>query len=422
MKAMADATSNSWSASLRYLQNTLRMAFGALARWPLRAALTSFGILIGVAAVTVTVALGEGTQRKVSAQVDKLGSNALVVQATTRSRSGAVGQDDLALLTEADGDSIRDHGEGIAYVAPMLISREQLVYSTGNVNGEIVGTTLDFFPIRAWSTSQGDLWDEQAESTGAKVCVIGKTLAEELFGEGDPVGRVIRIGRHPFRIIGLMEPKGQDAFGRDEDARVLMPIRAARSKLRPAQFGQVDSLLVSSDAPEDSSRAKKSITRILRQRHRLAEGVENDFRVRSQAEFREVQGRVLGVLNVLLVSIALVSLVVGGVGIMNIMLVSVSERTREIGVRMAIGARQRDILIQFLVEALVLSLAGGLLGALIAAVLIEFLARQLDIPMQLSVPALGTALVISMSIGVLFGFLPARRAAGLDPIDALRAE
>ncbi len=410
------------AAAPLYLFNTLRMAFGVLARWPLRAALTAFGILIGVAAVTVTVALGEGTRRKVSAQVDKLGSNALVIQATTRARSGAVSSNDLALLSESDADAIRAHGEGVAHVAPMLVSREQLVFAAGNVNGEIVGTTLDFFPIREWKTARGGVWDRQAENTGARVCVIGQTLSDELFGDEDPVGRVVRIGRHPFRIIGLMEPKGQDTFGRDEDARVLMPIKAARSKLRPAQFGQVDSLLISSDSAENSNRAKRSATSILRQRHGLAERVENDFRVRSQAEFREVQGRILGVLNVLLVSIALVSLVVGGVGIMNIMLVSVSERTREIGIRMAIGARERDILIQFLVEASVLSLCGGASGAAIAAIIIELLAGALDIPMTISIPALSTALAVSMGIGVVFGFLPARRAAALDPIEALRSE
>lgn len=404
-----------------YSTNTLRMAFGALARWPLRAGLTAFGVLIGVAAVTVTVALGEGTKRKVSAQVDKLGSNALTIQAQSRQRVGAVG-DELALLTEADGRAIAREAIGVEHVAPMLSSNEQLVFATSNVNAEVVGTTREFFSIRNWETSSGELWDETAENTGAKVCVIGQTLREELFGEAEPTGRVIRIGRHPFRVVGLLEPKGQDSFGRDEDARVLMPIRAARSKLRPAQFGQVDSLLVSAKSEADTQRVRLSATRILRQRHGLAEGVESDFRIRSQAEFREVQAKVLGVLTMLLVSIALVSLVVGGVGIMNIMLVSVSERTREIGIRLAIGARQRDILVQFLVEALVLSLVGGAAGALLAATAIELLARALDIPMVLSLPALTAALAVSMGIGVVFGYLPARRAAALDPIDALRSE
>ncbi len=404
------------------LANAVFMAFAALARWPLRAALTAFGILIGVAAVTITVSLGEGTRAKVAQQVDKLGSNALMIQASSRVSSGAVTSDDLALLSEGDAEAI---GRGIAevsHVAPVLMSREQIVFATGNVDAEVMGTTLGFFPIRNWATLAGTLWDEQAQNTGSRVCVIGQTVREELFGDADPVGRVVRIGRHPFTIIGLLEPKGQDAFGRDEDARVLMPIKTARSKLRPAAFGQVDTLLVSARSADESERAKRAVSQLLRQRHGLAEGVENDFRIRSQEEFREVQGRILGVLNTLLVSIALVSLVVGGVGIMNILLVSVSERTREIGIRMAIGARRNDILLQFLVEALVLSVLGGALGALVAVVGVSLLGPVLQLPMRVSPRALVTALGVSSAIGIAFGFLPARRAAGLDPIEALRSE
>lgn len=410
------------SSGLRYLVNTLRMALGAIARWPLRAALTALGILIGVAAVTVTVALGQGTRQKVSEQVEKLGSNALMIQASSRAQSGAITDDSLALLTEADAEAIAREVRGARHVAPLLMSREQLVYQDRNVSGEVVGTTRDFFAVRQWSTTTGSLWDETAENTGARVCVLGQTLSDELFGSGDPVGRIIRIGRHPFRVIGLMAPKGQDAFGRDEDARVLMPIRTARSKLRPAQFGQVDSIIVSAVDEASSERVSKAATLLLRQRHGLAEGVESDFRIRSQAEFRAIQGRVMGVLSALLVSVAAVSLVVGGVGIMNIMLVSVSERTKEIGIRLAVGARERDIMIQFLVEALVLSLLGGALGAASAAACISVLSSVLELPMTISIPALSAGLIISMGIGVVFGFLPAKRAAALDPIDALRGD
>ncbi len=408
--------------TLRYLLTTLRLSFWSLSRWPLRAALTVFGVLIGVAAVTITVALGEGTKRKVSAQVDQLGSNALLIQPRADSQSGAVTEERMPLLTESDGRAIAQQVPAVAHVAPMLGAMAQVVFATGNMNAEIVGTTAEFFEVRSWKTSQGVLWDEHAEKTGARVCVIGETIREELFGGADPVGRVVRIGRHPFRIIGLMEAKGQDAFGRDEDARVLVPISAARSKLRPVAFGQVDSLLVSAQQAQDSERVRKGVTSLLRQRHGLAEGVQSDFRIQSQESFREVQERVLGVLNLLLVSIALVSLVVGGIGIMNIMLVSVSERTKEIGIRLAVGARARDVLIQFLVEALVLSVSGGLLGALTAAIAVELLGGALDIPMAVSLQALGAALAVSVTIGVLFGLLPAKKAAGLDPIVALTTE
>jgi putative ABC transport system permease protein len=254
------------------------------------------------------------------------------------------------------------------------------------------------------------------------VCVIGQTIVDELFGDVDPVGRVLRVGRHPFRILGVMTAKGQDSFGRDEDARIWIPIDAARSKLRPVSFGQVDSLIVSANSAEDSERATAAITSLLRQRHHLLDGMDNDFRIRSQGEFRQVQDRVLGILSLLLVSVALVSLVVGGIGIMNIMLVSVTERTKEIGIRLAIGARSRDILLQFLVEASVLSALGGVSGAIAAGVGVHLLARALDVPMAVSAPALLTALAVSLAIGVVFGLWPARRAAALDPIEALRGE
>jgi putative ABC transport system permease protein len=405
----------------RYLWNTLRLALSAIARWPLRAGLTTLGILVGVAAVTTTVALGEGARAKVGAQVDKLGSNALTIQPVAQSQSGAVSSADTALLSEADGRALREL-TSVQHVAPQLTSLEQLVLGGMNVNAEVVGTTQAFFAVREWPVAAGALWDEQQENTGARVGVIGKTIADELFGEADPVGRVIRVGRHPFRVLAVMQPKGQDSFGRDEDARIWIPIAAARSKLRPAQFGQVDSLLVSAVSAAESARASREITALLRQRHHLPDGVDDDFRIRSQTEFRQVQDRVLGVLTLLLVSVALVSLVVGGVGIMNIMLVSVSERTKEIGIRLAIGARANDVLVQFLVEALVLSALGGIAGALVSVAGVAALGSALDLPMRVSGVALGGALLTSIAIGVLFGYLPARRAAALDPIEALRSE
>jgi putative ABC transport system permease protein len=408
--------------SLRFFLNTVLMGLGALGRWPLRAGLTTLGILVGVAAVTITVALGEGTRAKVGAQVDKLGSNALSIQAENQIRSGAVSSDQLALLSEADGEAIARDVSSVKAVAPLLVSTEQLLYGGQNLNAEVMGTRLPFFTVREWAPAAGALWDEQHENTGARVCLIGQTIAVELFGDIDPVGRILRVGRHPFRILAVMAAKGQDSFGRDEDARIWIPIAAARSKLRQVAFGQVDSLVVSAASAEVSEKATAAITGLLRQRHHLLEGMDNDFRIRSQSEFRQVQDRILGVLSLLLVSIALVSLVVGGIGIMNIMLVSVTERTKEIGIRLAIGARSRDILLQFLVEASVLSALGGLSGAIAASVGVHLLAQALDMPMAVSGPAQLTALGVSIGIGVAFGLWPARRAAALDPIDALRGD
>ncbi|HEX2731414.1 MAG TPA: ABC transporter permease [Polyangiaceae bacterium] len=408
--------------SLRFLTSTILMALSALGRWPLRALLTTFGILVGVASVTITVALGEGARAKVGAQVDKLGSNALSVEALPQNRTGAAAGGQLAILSEADGIAIKRDEASVSEVAPVLSSTEQLVFGGNNLNAEVMGTSLAFFRVRSWQTASGAVWDEAQQSIGARVCVIGKTIVDELFGDTDPVGRILRVGRHPFLIIGVMQSKGQDTFGRDEDARIWVPILAARAKLRPQGFGQVDSLVVSAVSAEASERASKAVTALLRQRHHLVDGMDDDFRIRSQGEFRQVQDRIFGVLSMLLVSVALVSLVVGGIGIMNIMLVSVSERTKEIGIRLAIGARARDILVQFLVEASVLSVLGGAAGAVAAALGVGALGNAIDVPMAVSAPALFAALLVSVLTGVGFGLWPARRAARLDPIDALRGE
>ncbi len=406
---------------LRYLLTAVRMALLVVVRWPLRTGLTAFGILVGVAAVTTTVALGDGARQKVSSQIENLGSNAILVESRETAKSGAKGEL-TSSLSEADAKAISAEVSGVAFVAPLLVSREQMMFEGANTSVEIIGTNADFFPVRSWKPAAGEIWSEQAEKTGERVCLIGQTVREQLFGTSDPVGRIVRLGRYPFRVIGLMTPKGQDPFGRDEDARVMMPISTARSRLRSTRFDEVDVILVSAKSAEASDGVRRGIRALLRERHGLAEGVHNDFRIRTQEEFQEAQERIVGVLNMLLVSIALVSLVVGGVGIMNIMLVSVSERTREIGIRLAIGARERDVLIQFMVESVVLSMLGGVAGALIAAVAVRVLANMLELPMVLSVPTLLVALGVSMGIGVVFGFLPARRAARMDPIDALRAD
>jgi putative ABC transport system permease protein len=403
----------------RFVATSLAMALQALWRWPLRAALTSFGILVGVFAVTVTVALGEGARSKVSLQVDSLGSNLLLVQPERGEQSGAKSDQTMPKLTEADATAIKTEASGARYVAPILSSRDQVIGPVANTSVEIVGTNRDVLPVRAWGLQSGHMWSREAETTGERVCLIGQTVKDEVFGDQDPVGQIVRIGRHPFRVIGLLRVKGQDPFGRDEDARVLMPLKTARAKLRPTLFQRVDAILVSAESEESTESTQRAVEALLRERHGLAEGAESDFRVHTQQEFREAQSRIMRVLNVLLVSIAIVSLLVGGIGIMNIMLVSVSERTREIGIRLSVGARARDIMLQFLVESCVLSGLGGAMGAVAALVAVEFLARALSLPMAVSLPVLSVALVVSTAIGVVFGFFPARRAARLDPIVAL---
>lgn len=407
--------------SPRLLITAALLAFSALRRNLLRAGLTSLGILIGVAAVTIVVALAEGATEAVSGRIDSLGQNALIVVPEESARSGARDQS-LPLLTEDDASAIAREVPEVSAAAPLLAGFAQASWRDANLGVQVMGTTLDFFEVRAWKVESGVLWNSSAEATSEKVCVVGVGVKERLFGLQDPVGQVIRIGRHPFRVLGVLESKGQSPFGQDQDTVVVLPLGTARAKILPTRPGSVNRVLVSARRPEVVEAAQRGITALLRQRHRLAEGVENDFSVRSQEEFRKVQEQILGVLSLLLLSIAAVSLVVGGIGVMNIMLVSVAERTREIGIRMAIGARERDILWQFLAEAVLLSLVGGLAGAGVAALAVAGLARALDWTMAVSPQALGVAMTVSSTVGVTFGFLPARRAAAMDPIQALRRE
>jgi putative ABC transport system permease protein len=409
------------SRSWRSLWTAIVVAFGALRRSPLRATLTAFGILIGVAAVTIVVALGEGATAAVTASIDSLGENAMIVMPTDVVRSG-LRSDGGGELTEGDARALRTEAPAIERVAPLIFSGAQVAWRDANATASVIGTTQDFFEVRRWKLASGVFWSPSAETIGEKVCIIGASIRREVFGGEDPVGQTLRINRHPFRVIGLLETKGSGPFGNDQDDVVITPLATMRGKIAPTRPGVVHRVLLQTVSPDSAPQAERQITSILRQRHHLAEGAENDFRIRSQEEFREKQEAILSVLSVLLLSIAAVSLVVGGIGVMNIMLVSVTERTREIGIRMAIGARTTDIMVQFLIEAVVLCLIGGAAGAILAALAIRGIANALEWKMGLSVDALSVALLTSTAIGVGFGFLPARRAARLDPIHALGRE
>ncbi|WP_394846599.1 ABC transporter permease [Pendulispora brunnea] len=404
----------------RVLLNAFRLAMTALGRNKTRSALTVLGILIGVSAVVTVTALATAASEKVGGQLDSFASNAIFISARPSQHGGQKRTN--VRLTDNDVKSLDREAVSLAGVTSFSNTESQVVYADQNINTMIVGTTLPYFKVRKFQVARGSLWTESDELLKTKVCVVGQTVANKLFHGQDPVGRTIRIGRAPYTIAGLLAPKGNSAFGDDQDDRIMMPIGSYRARVSFSYGGKVDQILASASSEETTSRAISQITAILRARHRLPEGAEDDFKIASQDELKRMEGAIAAVLSLLLLGVAGVSLVVGGVGVMNIMLVSVSERTREIGIRMSIGARENDILTQFLVEAVVLSLIGGIAGIVLGMLAAFGLGYALDWRVVPSVPALVVALVTSGTIGICFGFLPARRAAKMDPIDALRTE
>jgi putative ABC transport system permease protein len=402
------------------LLSAVRLALSAIVRNKTRAALTILGILIGITAVIVVVALGESTTAAVGGQIDSFAANMLFVIPQPLQVSGARSKF-VGRLTEADGRAIAHEAVSVSGVAPWLSLTGQVVFRDKNWQTELIGTTLPYFPIRRWEIVGGTNWSESDELLKTKVCVIGHTVATNLFGTLDPVGQTIRIGQAPYRVIGVLGARGTSPFGDDQDDRVMMPIGSFRARIMHTAPGRTDQLLIGATSEQTVNRAKEQIESVLRQRHHLDAG-RDDFEVKSQAEMRETMNAIFATLRALLFSVAGVSLLVGGVGVMNIMLVSVAERTREIGIRMSIGARERDILVQFLVESIALTAIGGVLGIVFGTVGASLLGRALEMPMAPSAWALEIAVATSIAIGTVFGFLPAWRAAKLDPIAALRVE
>ncbi len=402
----------------------LRLAVLAIVRNRLRASLTVLGILIGVASVVTVTALGTGARESVGSQIESMGSNVIMVAPQSAAASGARG----ALganprLSEDDGRAILNEAVSVAAVAPMLRSKAFVVAGEKNTLTQVIGTTRAFHVVRSWKVSKGAEWEEHDELAKTRVCLLGTTVVKNLFPNGeDPVGRVVRIGRYAYTVKGVLETKGEAPFGGDQDDMVAMPISSMRSRIMKTPPGAAGVLNISAKSADTTERAVAQIDAILRQRHRIAEGLTPDFWIRTQKEFQEMQEAIYSVLTLLLVAIAGVSLVVGGIGVMNIMLVSVTERTREIGIRMAIGAREGDIRAQFLVEAVVLALFGGLLGALLGIVATKVLGAILEWPMRVSPSALLLSVFTSALTGISFGFFPARNASKLDPIVALRHE
>jgi putative ABC transport system permease protein len=407
---------------VRVLSSAL-LAFRAIVHNPLRGSLTVLGILIAVAAVVTVDALGAGGRDHVSRQIDGLGSNFILVFPQPSQASGAHGAQGSGMrLTEDDGRAILRESTSVAAIAPALRASVQVVSGDQNWLTQAFGTRLAYLEVRNWAVERGLPWDAHDEATKAKVLLLGKTVAQNLFGADDPVGRTVRIGRYPYRVTGVLAAKGETPFGADQDDVVLMPSTSYRARVTRTPPNFAGAIMASATSSTTTDRAVEQIDAILRQRHRIEGDREPDFTIRTQKEFAAMKDRISAALSVLLVFVAAVSLVVGGIGIMNIMLVSVTERTREIGIRMAIGARPRDIRTQFLVEAVTLALLGGIAGVLAGGVAVSGLRALLGWEMSLRPVAVAVAVGVSGATGVVFGFLPARRAAGLDPMDALRHE
>ena len=398
-----------------------RIAVSALTRNKLRTTLTTLGMIIGVAAVITMVALGRGAQQTIEDQIKSAGTNMIMVMAGNWNVGGVrQGQGASTTLTPADADAIRDVA-GVQYVAATASTRAQIIAGNQNWQTRVEGTDVDMPLIRSWPMRFGVFFTSQDVASAAKVAVLGTVTADALFGEDvDPTGQIIRVRNQPFKVVGVMASKGQSSMGQDQDDMVYVPYTTVQKKLLGIQH--VQNITVSATTASGTQATADAIAALLRTRHKIPPGDPDDFMVRTLEEMASVRTEATRTMTMLLAGIAGVSLIVGGIGIMNIMLVSVTERTREIGLRLAIGARGRDVLLQFLVEAVVISLFGGFLGLALGYSLSAGIKRFLQWPAVIPADAVFVAFGFSAAIGIFFGFYPARKAAQLDPIEALRYE
>jgi putative ABC transport system permease protein len=403
---------------------TMRIALKALGRNKMRSGLTMLGIIIGVGAVIAMIAIGSGAKARIQEQIASMGSNLLIVLSGSATSGGIRhGSGSVPTLTVDDAKAMATELSAVKYSAPLLRGVTQVVFGNQNWSTVTYATTPEALLIRDWPMVKGRSLTQADVDGATKVCLLGQTVVEYLFGQMDPVGQVVRIKKFPFTVVGVLSIKGQTTWGQDQDDVVYVPFTTGQRLLFGQQFpGMVWSISVQATGPDTMNLAEEQITQLLRQRHRLRANQDSDFTIRNLTEAFSAAEESARVMSILLGAIASISLLVGGIGIMNIMLVSVTERTREIGIRMAVGARGKDILWQFLVEALVLSLIGGIIGILIGIGASQLISQMFKWPTLISPQALILSFSFAGGVGIFFGFYPARKAAHMDPIEALRYE
>jgi putative ABC transport system permease protein len=401
------------------IRDAFIIALTEIRRNMMRAALTTLGIVIGVAAVIAMVTLGSGASAGITQSIGSLGRNLIILAPGTRRGPGGPSAD-APPFDIADADAIKRNIANVRAVAPVTTRAEIAVAGNRNHTTQVTGTDNDYFDAREWPVAAGRIFTDVELRGGRAVCIIGQTIRTELFGSQNPLGTNIRVGQVPCEVIGILEAKGQSTFGQDQDDLILMPVRAVQRRI--AGNTSIGTIWIAANRPEDVTKVKADIDRLMRERRHLSEGTPEDFQANDMQQIASIMETTTGILTAFLAAIAAVSLLVGGIGIMNIMLVSVTERTREIGIRLAVGARERDVLTQFLVEAVVMSGLGGIAGILLGLAITGIAVRFLKIPFLPSPGVVLLAFAFSAGIGVAFGYFPARRAARLDPIEALRHE
>lgn len=405
-------------------ESTFKISLRSLRVNKMRSILTSLGIIIGVSAVIIMLSIGEGAKQRINKDISSMGSNLLMVLSGSTTSSGVrMGSGTQPTLTLKDAEAILKHCPSVSEVAPTVSQVAQLVYSSQNWSTSVTGITTGYMPIRLWEIESGRSISEEDIKNTTKVAVLGSTVSTNLFGDMDPINKTMRISGMPFKVIGVLKEKGQNGMGQDQDDTVLIPVTTAQKKLFGTAFpGTVKNISVQAVDSDSLDSAQDEISELLRERHNLGKNKDDDFTIRNFTQMLETAKQASNTMALLLGSIASVSLLVGGIGIMNIMLVSVTERTKEIGIRMAIGAKAMDIRIQFLVEALLLSLAGGLLGVVIGVLGSKLVAVFSEMTVVISAVPIFVSFGFSGLVGILFGYYPAYKASLLNPIDALRYE